>query len=66
MGQHHVVKAGPAGNEAFFLGVVLAGDQPHEFGHDVAVVPGWPEGVFSHHPAWWEDNEIDVRRARGL
>jgi hypothetical protein len=58
--QHHVVQAHAARHEAFFLGVVLAVDQAHEFAHDVAVIPGRAEGVFGHQPARREDDEIDI------
>jgi len=45
------------------LGVVLAVDQAHEFGHGVAVVPGRSEGVLLHEPAGWEDDEVGDGRA---
>src|SRR5215467_8068669 len=42
-----VVQARPAGLEPFGFGVVDTADQAHELGHDVAVVPGRPEGVLA-------------------
>ncbi len=65
---HAVVQAGAAGRKPFGLGVIGAGDQAHQFVHDVAVEPGRPEAVLGHHPAGREDHEVDVgcaRRVRG-
>ena len=63
---HAVVQAGSAGNEAFGLGVVLAVDEAHELVHEVAVEPGWAEGVLGDDPAWGEDGEVDVGGAGDL
>src|SRR5215472_4809662 len=49
--QHLVVQAHAARHEALGLGVVDAVNQPHEFRHDVAVVPGRPEGILGDLPA---------------
>src|SRR6266478_8709224 len=43
--QHAIVQRDAARHETLRLGVVNAVDQAHEFRHQVAVVPGWPEGV---------------------
>ena len=66
--QHHVVQGHAARNEALGLGIVLAIDVAHQLGHDVLVVPGRAEGVLGHHPAFAEEDEIDIRgplHARG-
>jgi len=57
---HAAMQAGRAGNKALRLGIVLAKNQAHEFVHRIAVEPGRPKGVFRHHPARGEDDEIDV------
>ena len=62
--QHLVVQAHAAGHEALGLGVIDAINQPHELGHDVAVIPRRPEGVLRHRPALREDHEVDVGGAR--
>ncbi|KAA8566838.1 hypothetical protein EYC84_009937 [Monilinia fructicola] len=38
--------------------IVFAADEAHEFGHGVAVVPWWSEGVFADEPARRKDDEI--------
>ena len=63
---HAVVEAGSAGDEAFGLGVVLALDEAHELVHEVAVEPGWAEGVLGDDPARREDGEVDVGGAGNL
>jgi len=57
---HAVVQAGAAGNETFRLGVVFASDEAHELVHEVAVEPGWAEGVLGDDPAWRKDSEVYV------
>lgn len=49
---------------AALLGVVLAVDQAHEFGHGVAVVPGRAESVLGDEPAGREDDEVGDGGAR--
>ena len=66
MRQHAVVQADAAGRKPLRLGVVDAVDQPHEFRHDVHVIPRRTEGVLRHHPSLRENDEVDVRGARGL
>src|SRR5271156_3802878 len=61
-----VVQTGPAGHEPLGPGVVDAVYQPHELGHDVAVVPGRAEGVLADQPARREDHEVDVGQAGQL
>ena len=63
---HAVVEAGSAGDEAFGLGVVFAGDEAHELVHEITVKPRRTEGVFCDDPARWEDSEVDVRGAGDL
>ena len=57
MRQHRIVQAHAARREAFGLGVVQAVDQPHELAHAVHVIPGRPERIFRHHPAFGEADE---------
>jgi len=66
MAAHAVVQAGSSGDEAFGFGVVLAGDEAHELVHEVAMEPGWAEGVLGDDPAWGEDGEVNVGGAGDL
>src|SRR5262249_29210816 len=50
--QHAIVERDAAGHEALGFGVVDAVDEPHEFRHQVAVIPRRPEGIFRHLPAF--------------
>ncbi len=60
VGAHAVVQRRATRHEALSLGVVCTVDQAHEFVHQVAMKPRRPEGIFSDHPTWREDHEIDV------
>src|SRR5690554_90689 len=60
MRAHGVVQAGAARGEAVCLGIVHALDQSHELAGDIAVEPGWSEGVFHSQDARREDGEIHV------
>ena len=56
---HDIVQTGAGSLEpAAGLGVIVAVDQAHEFGHGVAVVPWRAEGVFLDQPAGREDDEV--------
>src|SRR5690606_39403403 len=59
--QHGIVQAEAAGHEALGLGVIDAIYQPHELRHDVAMIPGRPEGVFGHRPSLGKDHQVDIR-----
>ena len=63
---HAVVQAGTAWDEAFGLGVVFASDEAHELVHEVAVEPGWAEGVLGDDPARGEDGEVYIGCAGDL
>jgi len=64
MGTHPIAQADTAWLEpAAFLGIVDTLDQPHEFAHHVAVEPGRPEGIFTHHPSRSKDHEVAVCRS---
>lgn len=63
MGTHATVQRRASRQEALGLGIVGALDQSHELVHQVAMEPRRTEGVFRHHPAWWEDHEIEIRQA---
>src|SRR5215468_9279880 len=54
VGQHAIVERDAAGHEALRFGVVDAVDEAHELRHQVAVIPGWPQGIFRHLPAFRE------------
>ena len=60
---HQIVQAQAAGREAFGLGVIFAGDQPHRLAHHVAVEPGRAERVLGDHPARREDDEVGIGAA---
>ena len=64
VGQHHVVQAHATRNKALRLGIILTVDITHQFGHDILVVPGRSERIFSNHPAFAKQDEIDIGRAR--
>src|SRR5438067_10176894 len=55
--QHAIVQRDAAGHEALRLRVIDAVDQAHELRHQVAVIPGRPEGVLRHLPPLREDDE---------
>ncbi|MNP38239.1 hypothetical protein D3C76_1317390 [compost metagenome] len=63
VGAHDPVQRGAARQEALGLGIVGTLDQAHELVHQVAVEPGWTEGVLGHHPARREDHEVHVGQA---
>src|SRR5262245_22421622 len=64
VGRHAIVQASAAGREAFFLGVVLAEDQPHDSVLKVALEVGGGERRLGNHPAGRENTEVKVGTAR--
>ena len=61
MRQHAIMQTDTAWEEPVGLRVIAAVDQAHELRHDVQVIPRRPEGFLRHHPALWENHEVDVR-----
>src|ERR1035441_7270362 len=57
---HAIVKAGAARHKTFCLRVVSSEDKTHEFIHQVAMKPWWPECMFGHHPSRREDGKVAV------
>ena len=47
-------------HKALRLGIVLTVDIAHQLGHDVLVIPGRAERMFSHHPAFAEKHKVDI------
>src|SRR6185436_12643680 len=60
MGQHAIVQRDAARQKPLRLGIIDAVDQAHELRHQIAMVPGWPERILSHLPAFGKDDEIDI------
>lgn len=55
---HDVVERHSSGLEsAAGFGVVDSREEAHAFGHCVAMVPGWTEGVFLDQPTRREDDD---------
>ena len=60
MRQHTIVQRDAAGRKPFGLRLVLAVNQPHEFAHDVHVVPRRTERMFGDLPTRPERSRIDI------
>jgi hypothetical protein len=55
---HDIVKGHSTGLEtAGGFCVVDSADETHAFGHGVAMVPRWTEGIFLYKPTGREDND---------
>jgi len=61
VGNHTAFVAGATRLELVTAASVLAVDETHKFGGDVAVVVGWAVGVGSDVPAGREDEEVGER-----
>ena len=56
---HAIVQTRAAGGKAGRFRVVHAMDQAHELAGDIAMEPGWAEGVFHRQNAWRKYHEVD-------
>ena len=66
MSAHHVVEREAARLEPLGLGIIGPVDQPHRFGHDIAVEPRRAERVLRHHPPRRKNHEVAIGAPRRL
>ena len=66
MSRHAVMERRPARSKTFRLGVIHAGNEPHELARDVEMKPGWPERVLHGEPPRWKDHEVEIVDPRGV
>lgn len=65
MTRHDVVERHSSGLEsAAGFGVIDSREEAHTFGHCVAMVPGWTEGVFLDQPTRREDDDYKLMSIR--